>query len=411
MSRYKGFIFGIAIIEIVLVLLFNIIIVHENGNTSDKLHRVEIKRLSEELSDMQPTPDELAEYDLSGYKTIVGVREFIANEICNNEYAVEEINGRLYRIEYRLDKSYEFLIYADVFFVAMIILTGAALFYVYKKILKPFNDVTSLPYELAKGNLAKPVKEEKSKLFGRFLWGMDMLREKLEDDRKKELDMHREKKTLIFSLSHDIKTPLSSIEMYSKALQENLYDTEKKRNEALCGITRNAKEIKKYVDEIAAASREDFLDLEVKQDICYLSEIIRGIYDYYKNKMTILHADFKVEQIPECMIKADKNRLIEVFQNIIENALKYGDGKYIHIYGEDEEDCRLIHVENSGNSLKEDELPNLFDSFYRGSNSHGMTGNGLGLYICKNLMRKMDGDVFVQLMDGNFRASVVIRKA
>ena len=50
--------------------------------------------------------------------------------------------------------------------------------YVYHKVLKPFWDMSNLSYELAKGNLSMPVKEEKSKLFGRFLWGMDMLREK-----------------------------------------------------------------------------------------------------------------------------------------------------------------------------------------------------------------------------------------
>ena len=83
----------------------------------------------------------------------------------------------------------------------------------------------------------------------------------------------------------------------------------------------------------------------------------------------------------------------------------------IRIYGEDEEDCKLIHIENTGCSLKTEELPNLFDSFYRGSNSHGIRGNGLGLYICKNLMKKMDGEVFAQIIEGNFSVTVVIRKA
>ena len=56
-------------------------------------------------------------------------------------------------------------------------------------------------------------------------------------------------------------------------------------------------------------------------------------------------------------------------------------------------------------------MPNIFDSFYRGSNSHGVRGNGLGLYICKTLMCKMDGEVFAQIRDENFRVTVVLRKA
>ncbi|MBQ8759711.1 MAG: sensor histidine kinase, partial [Clostridia bacterium] len=134
-----------------------------------------------------------------------------------------------------------------------------------------FQNMSNLSYELAKGNLSMPVKEEKSKLFGRFLWGMDMLREKLEDNKEKELEFQKERKTLILSLSHDIKTPLSSIELYSKALSEDLYDTKERKDEALQGIARNVKEIKGYVDEIVTASREDFLNLEVSIGEYYLS--------------------------------------------------------------------------------------------------------------------------------------------
>ena len=238
-----------------------------------------------------------------------------------------------------------------------------------------------------------------------------MLREKLEDNRERELEFQRERKTLILSLSHDIRTPLSSIELYSRALAENLYETPEKKEEALQGIRRNAGEIKKYVEEIVAASREDFLNLEVENGEVYLSEILRETERYYRDRLAVIHTEFKVEDCGECLLKGDKNRLIEVLQNLMENAIKYGDGKRICLSCEEEEDCKLLHVENSGNSLKEEELPNLFDSFYRGGNSQGVKGNGLGLYICKTLMRKMDGEVFAQVSDGKFQVTVVIRKA
>ncbi|MBQ5673557.1 MAG: sensor histidine kinase, partial [Lachnospiraceae bacterium] len=70
----------------------------------------------------------------------------------------------------------------------------------------------------------------------------------------------------------------------------------------------------------------------------------------------------------------------------------------------------LVHIENSGCNLKEEELPNLFDSFYRGSNSTGMKGSGLGLYICKTLMRKMDGEIFAEMNEDVFCVTIVIRK-
>ena len=120
--------------------------------------------------------------------------------------------------------------------------------------------MSNMTYELAKGNLTTPLKAEKSKFFGKFMWGMDMLRENLESNKQKELKLQKEKKTLLLSLSHDIKTPLSAIDLYTKALKENLYDTEEKRVEALEGISANVTSIKNYVNEINKISREKLLN-------------------------------------------------------------------------------------------------------------------------------------------------------
>lgn len=406
MNRYKRFVGLILAIEFLLLVICNGIYIVRNKNSTGRIYRVEAARVAQELQEKT-----IGEIDLSKYSTIVNVREFRSDEIVNNDYVVEEIEGRLYQIEYSVSKDYHELWYINGIIVIMMVLTGIVFLYIERKILKPFHDMSNLSYELAKGNLSVPIKEEKSKLFGRFLWGMDMLREQLEDNKEKELALQKDKKTLILSLSHDIKTPLSSIELYAKALSENLYDTQDKKDEALQGITRNVKEIKKYVDEIVTASREDFLNLEVNEGEFYLSDIMKATQVYYNDKLSVLHTRFTMEEFPDCLLKGDKNRLIEVLQNIMENAIKYGDGNCIRIFCEEEEDCRLINIENSGCSLKEEELPNLFDSFYRGSNSHGIKGNGLGLYICRNLMRKMDGEVFAKIIGDTFRMTVVIRRA
>lgn len=411
MSRFKGFVCLVLIIEIALIALCNGLYIYQNQSDGNRMYRVEANRVVTAIKEQNLSDEEILAMDLSEYETLVGVSEFVAQDSCNNDYVVEEIGGKLYRIEYRTTQSYEALIYINSALLGMMFVTVIVFLYVYHKVLKPFHAMSNLSFELAKGNLSTPVKEEKSKLFGRFLWGMDMLREKLEDNKEKELEFQKDRKTLILSLSHDIKTPLSSIELYSKALAEDLYDTKDKKDEALQGIARNVKEIKGYVDEIVTASREDFLNLEVMEGEFYLSEVIEATKVYYRDKLSVIHTEFNVDELAECLVKGDKNRLIEVLQNIMENAIKYGDGQSIHISFEDEEDCKLIHIKNSGCDLKEEELPNLFDSFYRGSNSHGVKGNGLGLYICKTLMRKMDGEVYAQIKGESFVVTVVVRKA
>ena len=262
MSKFRIFTLWIVIAEILLILLTNRLYFHQNNDSGGRLYLVEARRVIKEIEEQKLGASEIEAMSLNKYETIVGIKEFAPGEVCDNDYLVEEIAGKLYRIEYVEERSSRLPLYINISLLGMMIVTIMVLVYVYQKVLKPFQDMSNLSYELAKGNLSMPVKEEKSKMFGHFLWGMNMLREKLEDNKEKELAFQKERKTLILSLSHDIKTPLSSIELYSKALSENLYDTQERKDKALQGIIRNVKEIKGYVDEIVTASREDFMNLE-----------------------------------------------------------------------------------------------------------------------------------------------------
>lgn len=275
MSKFRIFTLWIVIAEILLILLANRLYFHQNNDSGGKLYLVEARRVIKEIEEQKLGASEIEAMSLNKYETIVGIKEFAPGEVCDNDYLVEEIAGKLYRIEYVEKRSSRLPLYINISLLGMMIVTIMVLVYVYQKVLKPFQDMSNLSYELAKGNLSMPVKEEKSKMFGHFLWGMNMLREKLEDNKEKELAFQKERKTLILSLSHDIKTPLSSIELYSKALSENLYDTQERKDKALQGIIRNVKEIKGYVDEIVTVSREDFLNLEVSMGEYYLSEVMK----------------------------------------------------------------------------------------------------------------------------------------
>ncbi len=406
MSRYKKIAFAIIVIETVCIVLCNVLYFINKEDINGRLYRVEAQRAALELQEHAPE-----DINLSCYETIVNISLFDADEVCNNDYVVCKVKDVLYRIEYQAGENNSGIWGANICMLMMLLVTIFVLIYIWRRILKPFHNMSELTYELAKGNLSAPVKAEKNKFFGRFLWGMDMLRENLEDGKQKELELQKEKKTLILSLSHDIKTPLSAIDLYAKALSENLYDTEEKRQAVLQGIFNNVSEIKGYVEKIVSASREDFLNLEVNNGEFYLLQIMKKIEAYYRDKLSVIHTEFIVADMENCLLLGDADRVIEVLQNVMENAIKYGDGGQIRIFVSEEEDCKLIHVENTGCELKPEELANIFDSFYRGSNSQNIKGSGLGLYIAKNLMRKMDGDLYARAEDGRFIASVVVRKA
>lgn len=410
MNRFKRAATIIIIAEVLLIALLNVIYLLSVRNAG-RYYRVEaerVVRLLEGDENLRKHPENI---DLTPFDALKKVSIFDASEICNNDYVVEEVDGTLFRIEYRVRENGKVILLMNIGLIAALLMTAGVMLYIGKKVIGPFDKMTSLTEELAKGNLSTPIKEDKSRFFGKFLWGMDMLRENLEDSKYRNLEYQKEKKTMLLSLSHDIKTPLSAIQLYTKALSEGLYETEEKKQEALGGILTKTEEIKKYVDEIHKLSREDFMELNVNMAEVYLKDVMDGIEAYYRDKLSVLHTELIVENYGNVLLSCDKDRLVECLQNLMENAIKYGDGKSISISFSEEEDCRLITVSNTGCSLKESEMANVFDSFYRGSNTDNIQGNGLGLYIVKQLMQKMDGDAFAEIDGDDFKVTLVVRMA
>lgn len=303
----------------------------------------------------------------------------------------------------------------NVILIAMnVILATAFLFllifllYIRAGILMPFNEMQEYPIELSKGRLKKGLKENKNRFFGRFVWGLDMLRESIESQKRKEIALEKERKTLILSISHGIKTPLSSIMLYSRALSENLYSSEDKRKAATESIESNAKQIENLVNEIVSSQTQNLVDIEVFREEIYLADLMKAVRDNFTERLSLLQTKFQIDDYTNLILRGDKQRLLDVFENLIENAIKYGDGVSIRIFFEKEDNHLLISVENSGETLPTSEADHVFDSFFRGSNATEKPGNGLGLYICKYLMTKMNGDIYIAKEENGMRFVVVV---
>lgn len=401
-----------ALVIAVIILIFigsNILLLTADITDIGRPYRVEISRLKQDIE-----KNGLKEIDLSEYKYVTGIEKYNENFYnSESDYVIREINGELYRFDYKTPQmsNTKNILLINIILGIMSIVIICVMIYIRVKILSPFEKLKEVPYELSKGNLIIPVKESKNRFFGRFIWGVDLLRENIEQQKEKELNLHKEKQTLLLSLSHDIKTPLSAIKLYSKALSRGLYSDKEKQLEIADNINSKADEIESFVSQIIKASSNDFLSLEVNNGEFYLSELINSISVYYNEKLSLIHTQFSVTEYGNCILEGDIDRSIEVLQNIMENAIKYGDGKEIGISFSEEEDCQLITIKNSGCTLSETELPNIFDSFWRGSNAEEGKGSGLGLYICRKLMNKMNGEIFAEIKDGYMFVTTVFKKA
>ena len=396
-------------VMVVIILLFAVVnMIAADKTDGSRPYRVEISRLVHEI-------ETNGSADMSECVYVTNIERYGEKFYStDSDYVIYEINGELYRFDYRTngDSNKVFLAgIVNAVLGAMAILFIAVMLYIKFAILVPFERLSNIPYELSKGNLTMPIKETKNHFFGNFLWGIDILRENLEQQKQRELEMQKEKKTLLLSLSHDIKTPLSVIKLYSAALSRNLYSDTEKQQKIAENITEKADEIEGYVSQIITASREEFLSLEVNIGEFYLSELVEKITGYYREKLALIKTDFNVGKYKNCLLSGDLNRSVEVLQNIMENAIKYGDGRRMELIFSEADECVQIAIMNGGCTLGRDDLPHIFESFWRGANTENIRGSGLGLYICRQLMRKMNGEIFAEIADDVITVTAVFAKA
>ena len=401
-------IFSVVVVAVMLLSAVVNIILAADKTKDGRLYRVEISRLVREIEAKGSADISECEYvtNIEGYG-----KDFYS---ADSDYVIREINGELYRFDYRANgysNKAHLAGMVNAVFGTMAVLFIAVMLYIKFAILAPFERLSSIPYELSKGNLTAPIKETKNRFFGKFLWGIGILRENMEQQKQRELEMQKEKKTLLLSLSHDIKTPLSAIKLYSAALSKNLYSDAEKQRKIAENINEKADEIEAYVSRIITASREDFLSPEVNMGEFYLSELVEKIAGYYREKLALIKTDFIVGKYRNCLLSGDLDRSVEVLQNIMENALKYGDGRHVELIFPEDDECVQIAVTNGGCTLAKDDLPHIFESFWRGANAGNIGGNGLGLYICRQLMRKMNGEIFADIDSDIITVTVVFTRA
>ncbi len=432
MKKMNRLIFLVVIGFIVFMCLVNIYLSQKNFQNAGREYRVSINRIEKAVAafeqERQKAPGDLEELmqfaGVEEYPLITGLyaielkgstKEEVANFLCREpeDYVVLATEGHYYKVTYLSDSTLkgQTIILVNGIALIMLGLVLALFVYIRQKILLPFYSLSEIPYELSKGNLTIPLQENKDKFFGKFVWGMDLLRENLEENKARELELQREKKMLLLSLSHDIKTPLSAIKLYAKALSKNLYKEETKKQEIAENINEKVDEIEGFISEIVRASNEDFLHFDVNNKEFYIKEVLEQIREYYEDKMALNQIAFKIGAYSNCLVYGDADRLVEVLQNIIENAIKYGDGRKIWLEINREEDEYGIMVSNTGCRLPDKELSHIFDSFFRGSNVEKKPGSGLGLYICRQLMHLMEGEVTASVISDGEDNIMMVRVA
>lgn len=423
MKKYNWLLLFSIIFYFFLSLTSGILLFHQEEKQSH-VYRVEMNRIKKEFTEIHSI-EKVKMSDYTYIKKIVFLDASMMNETTITHFFKEQNNfSILIEPWYQEGKFLGYLKFmyqvpGNPTFLSLILLEGSLfllelfvlflLVYLKRRVIHPFHRLSELPQQLAKGRLKGEVKIEKSQYFKNFLCGISQLKDTLDVSKHRQLELMKEKKRILLSLSHDIKTPLNLIKLYAKALDENVYTKKEEKQHALYQIGKKTIEIERYVDTITKSSTEELVDLPVEMGEFYLSDLLKKVFVVYQDQCDIRNIDLIVANYKDRIIKGDLNRSQEVMENLFENAIKYGDGKRIEISFREEDYCQLITIFNTGGNVTDNEFNHLFDTFFRGSNATGKQGSGLGLSICQELMRKMDGTIYAEQKEDGILFTLVFR--
>ena len=314
---------------------------------------------------------------------------------------LEDSESRVSGVVVMLDsaeKSYSVLRRRIIVFLGLgglIILAAAIGFglYIRKNIIKPFKKMEDFAGKVAEGKLDEPLLMDENNMFGVFTESFDIMREELAASKERELELQRKEKELVASLSHDLKTPITGIKLTTELLKAKLEAEEHRKSNSdisdkLDNIYKKADQIDVLVSDLFTSTLDDLGEFKVTcrdEESKVLSEIIEKNDD---------RKFISEEAVPRVLINIDSKRMNQVIGNIIVNSYKYA-GTAIDVSYQLVDRYLEMNIRDHGPGVPEAELELITNKFYRGKGveKSEKEGSGLGLYISRNLMQKMNGEL------------------
>ncbi len=292
---------------------------------------------------------------------------------------------RLFNSKDKTDKR--IFILCSIYIISIFVIFG----YIYFSVLRPFEKLKDFADKIAQGDFNVPLEVQRGNYFGKFTWAFESMRREITKLRVCEKEAINNNKTIIATLSHDIKTPIASIRAYAEGLEANLDTTHEKREKYLSIIMKKCDEVSKYTNDLVLHSLTDLDKLKFEFENFELCKLLNNVVEEIsgvKDDVHIVNTDLEV------IVVADKNRMTQIFENLISNARKYAKTD-IKVFVTKYENNVEIHFRDYGSGIPDDDMPFIFEKFYRGKNSDEEQGSGLGLYIVKYIAEKMNGKVFL----------------
>jgi signal transduction histidine kinase len=261
------------------------------------------------------------------------------------------------------------------------------------KISKPLCNITSSLHELRSGRLDIRMDFQAENEFLQIRDAFNDMADRLESAQREKADMEQARNRMFIDISHDLKTPMTVIGGYSKALAENMVMDEDKRKRYIETIYSKSQYVSGMIEDLFELARFDMNKKEIDAEDADIAEFLRNIaaehYDQIEDKGLLLDLDIPEKTV---MYRFDKKEMSRAVSNILTNAVRYNQaGTTIHIGLTDISGQITITIADNGTGIPESLRTAIFDPFVRGDASRSGSGTGLGLAIAKRIVERHGG--------------------
>ena len=272
-----------------------------------------------------------------------------------------------------------------------------------RKYIKIVNELQQSAEKMTEGDLDFEIMGYDTLEFDRLSQSLDSLKRRLKAGAEADLEKVRQRNMLMANISHDMRTPITTIKGYTEGLKDGIASTPEKINRYLDTIYNKTLVLERLVDNMSQYSQMELGRMQYSFAYMDIAEYMRGLSEEYENEITLQGYEYSSDIYPaRIQIAGDKEKLKRVFDNLVSNAIKYNrEGGSISITLQRENEGALICVKDTGKGIKQVDMPRIFDGFYRGDAARtSVKGNGLGLGISKQIVEAHKGKIWVKSEEG-----------
>ena len=291
--------------------------------------------------------------------------------------------------------------------VTILLVAGITLtLWIYHSILGPLNTLQEATKKIRDGNLDFTLDVDSDDEIGQLCRDFEEMRMRLKENAEEKIQYDKDNKELISNISHDLKTPITTIKGYVEGILDGVASSPEKLDKYIRTIYNKANDMDRLIDELTFYSKIDTNKIPYKY-----SKI--NVAQYFKDCVEEVGLDMEARGIElgyfnyvdeEVVVIADAEQMKRVINNIIGNSVKYLDKKkgIINIRIKDEGDFIQVEIEDNGRGIAAKDLPNIFDRFYRTDSSRNSSqgGSGIGLSIVRKIVEDHGGRIWATSKEG-----------